>query len=81
LGAHGEQLAAGSPILPSGGGWGNKDTMKQHWTRGDQKQRDPTGFLVWLTACKRWVLRTRTAVPDEVTCKRCRRYLDKLAAN
>jgi hypothetical protein len=47
-----------------------------HWTRGDQTQRDPTGFLLWRTLCSRWVLLSRTARIDSVTCKQCRRRLD-----
>jgi hypothetical protein len=49
-----------------------------HWTSGANMRRDPTGFLLWRTACSRWVIRHRTAVPDRVTCKQCRRYLDRL---
>jgi len=49
-----------------------------HWTRGDRHRRDSTGFLLWRTACSRWVLRHRTATPDQVTCKQCRRYLERL---
>lgn len=50
----------------------------KHWTSGANMQRDPTGFLLWKTACNRWVLRVRTSVPDRVTCKQCRQYLDRL---
>ena len=46
-----------------------------HWTDGSQRQRDPTGFLLFRTVCSRWVLRFRTATPDRVTCKQCKRYL------
>ena len=52
-----------------------------HWTVGDQRQRDPTGFLVWRSACARWVLLSRTAIPDRVTCKQCRRYLEGLTVD
>ena len=52
-----------------------------HWTRGDQKQRDPTGFLLWRSACSRWVLLSRTTTPDRVTCKQCRRYLERLTVD
>lgn len=54
--------------------------MKLHWTAGSEMQRDPTGFILFRTSCRRWVTLNRTTVPTGVTCKQCRRYLDKLIA-
>jgi hypothetical protein len=34
--------------------------------------------MLYRTACSRWVLLSRTTVPDAVTCKQCRRYLAAL---
>jgi hypothetical protein len=42
-----------------------------HWTSGAQRERDPTGFLLWRTECGRWVLLSRTAAHALVTCKQC----------
>ena len=52
-----------------------------HWTRGDQKQRDPTGFMLWRASCGRWVRLAHTGTPYVVTCKQCRRYLQRLTDN
>ena len=51
-----------------------------HWTSGAQRRRDHAGALLWRTECSRWVLLSRTATPDRVTCKQCRRALDLLKA-
>lgn len=48
-----------------------------HWTPGDQRKQTSNGGH-WRTACARWVHLDRTAIPDRVTCKQCRRYLERL---
>jgi hypothetical protein len=50
-----------------------------HWATGSRRRWTRARRRVeWWTACGRWLPLSRTTVPNEVTCKQCRRYLDKL---
>ena len=51
-----------------------------HWARGDQRKQ-VEGGLVWRASCGRWVRLAHTGTPYVVTCKQCRRYLQRLTDN
>jgi hypothetical protein len=51
-----------------------------HWTAGDQRKPAPDGLL-WRASCGRWVRLADTGTPYVVTCKQCRRYLQRLTDN
>ena len=67
-------------VLPAGG-LGLGGTMRLHWSLGD-KQRKRGDKLYWRTSCGKW-LRLHQCAPwgKQVTCKKCRAYMDKVAAS
>ena len=58
--------------------------MKTHWTPGTNRRLEPqpSGLrrVYWQMLCKRWLELKHFGMPDRVTCKQCRRELDKFAA-
>ncbi len=48
-----------------------------HWTPGDQRRPTPIGSR-YRAVCGRWVGLKCTDIPARVTCKQCRRYLQRL---
>ena len=50
-----------------------------HWIAGaDYRWAGDRSELLWRTACGRWLPVKVHRIPPEVTCKQCRRYLQRL---
>ena len=55
--------------------------MKKHWSLGNNRMK-VGGKLLWRTSCGKWLPLDRCAPwGKQVTCKKCRAYMDKVAAS
>lgn len=67
-------------VLPAGG-LGLGESVKLHWSLGDNRIKRG-GKLLWRTSCGKWLPLDRCAPwGKQVTCKKCRAHMNKVAAS